>query len=587
MKRLSLYALYCEKGIVLEYVISYLKHLLSISDKVIVVVNGAIEECEKNKIAAIGCQVLQRRKNDGFDFAMWKYGIESVGWNCIHTYDELILCNSSCYCRKNGFKESFDKMAANKCDFWGMTEHKENKDILNPYERGGFLIKHLQSYFIVFRSGLTNDECFKKFWNELTPANEWQKVVWQQEVGLTAYFEKKGFTYDVCWPADSGKYNPTFFNILELFEKGIPLIKRKLFNAEPEILQMYGRDNAAEVMRCLNAKDSETEEVIWEDLLFNNKLSRLDKSLHLTRVISESNNEYCECDSKLSLAVIVFGYYVDQVNKICESLNNLPDRAEFFIVSSKKSVLESYRKALNGKKVHIRLCINRGRDLGALLTTCRDIFEKYELVCLAKDKKSLHAESIYSIEFSKHCFDCLYKTEIYCNNVLTLFEKNPRLGLVEPLIFDRLYFSVLNNKMGKNEQLMREIYKELKISIPFDDSPLAPFGSMFYVRSAAMRTLFNKNWELKQFPEEPLSPDGTILHAIERSFPMCAQNDGFYTLRIAPSNIFSSYMNTFEIRNEYKPDNIFKILKYWVLSKINFKKSKRKYYKNKLKYILN
>ena len=69
---------------------------------------------------------------------------------------------------------------------------------------------------------------------------------------------------------------------------------------------------------------------------------------------------------------------------------------------------------------------------------------------------------------------------------------------------------------------------ELKLNVPFDDFPVAPYGDFFWVRSTAIKPLFNKNWTYDDLPDEPLPIDGTILHALERIIPFCVQSAGFY-----------------------------------------------------------
>ena len=44
-----------------------------------------------------------------------------------------------------------------------------------------------------------------------------------------------------------------------------------------------------------------------------------------------------------------------------------------------------------------------------------------------------------------------------------------------------------------------------------------------------MRILFNKEWNYADFPSEPVGPDGTLLHAIERLYPFVAQEAGYFS----------------------------------------------------------
>ena len=125
--RLSIFVLFCEKNEVRKYVVDYLNNLLKISTKVVVVVNGSISSQSLQKLNDIGV-VVKVRENHGLDFGAWQDCIEDLGWQNILHYDELVLCNSSCYCLSKGFDESFRKMRSSKCDFWGMTQHAENKN---------------------------------------------------------------------------------------------------------------------------------------------------------------------------------------------------------------------------------------------------------------------------------------------------------------------------------------------------------------------------------------------------------------------------------------------------------------------------
>ena len=54
-------------------------------------------------------------------------------------------------------------------------------------------------------------------------------------------------------------------------------------------------------------------------------------------------------------------------------------------------------------------------------------------------------------------------------------------------------------------------------------------GSMFWVRTKALKGLFAHDWEYDEFPKEPIETDATVLHALERLYPFCVQNEGSYS----------------------------------------------------------
>lgn len=86
--------------------------------------------------------------------------------------------------------------------------------------------------------------------------------------------------------------------------------------------------------------------------------------------------------------------------------------------------------------------------------------------------------------------------------------------------------------------------KELGIDVPIsgEESPIAPFGSVFWFRPKALEPLFAHGWQHSDFPPEPLPQDGTISHAIERVYPFVAQGAGYYPA-VAMSSSFAVLRN--------------------------------------------
>lgn len=48
--------------------------------------------------------------------------------------------------------------------------------------------------------------------------------------------------------------------------------------------------------------------------------------------------------------------------------------------------------------------------------------------------------------------------------------------------------------------------------------------------------MLEHEWKFTDFPQEPIKTDGTILHAIERSYSYVAQDAGYYPMIIMNSN---------------------------------------------------
>lgn len=81
---------------------------------------------------------------------------------------------------------------------------------------------------------------------------------------------------------------------------------------------------------------------------------------------------------------------------------------------------------------------------------------------------------------------------------------------------------------GDNFAVTKEWADKLGLNVDIDitKEPIAPLGSMFWVRTKALKGLFAHDWEYDEFPKEPIETDATVLHALERLYPFCVQNEG-------------------------------------------------------------
>lgn len=78
-KRLALYIFYEREGFVSDYVKYYVKAMKEITDRVVFIVNGAIQPEGRKEIESIGAEIFNR-ENKGLDFGAWKEAILSLGF---------------------------------------------------------------------------------------------------------------------------------------------------------------------------------------------------------------------------------------------------------------------------------------------------------------------------------------------------------------------------------------------------------------------------------------------------------------------------------------------------------------------------
>ena len=145
------------------------------------------------------------------------------------------------------------------------------------------------------------------------------------------------------------------------------------------------------------------------------------------------------------------------------------------------------------------------------------------------------------------------------------------------------------NLHPQNKELMNKLIKELKLNVPFDDFPIAPYGNFFWIRSVAIKPLFNKNWTYDDLPGEPIPNDGTILQALERIIPFCVQSAGYYASWLNSPSTQRLYTDNCYHYTKMFNQSMFKIfhfcdlptMRYFLtqFAKKQYKNIKSKYYK--------
>ena len=231
MKRLCVFAHWDRDNIIDEYVIYYLKALREVCQTIIFVSDSDLEPSELTKLDRIADYKIAQRHGE-YDFGSYKRGFLLAKEKALD-FDELIFANDSCYGPFFPLKPIFDKMATQKCDFWGMTEWK-----YTPVQRDGIYIlekdiKHIQSYFINFRPSVINSDVFANFIKNIKPLNNKYELIAQYETGLSKILYKKGFKGVAYFKEYAAKdKNPLNSSIMRINEDKFPFLKTTLLKSE-------------------------------------------------------------------------------------------------------------------------------------------------------------------------------------------------------------------------------------------------------------------------------------------------------------------------------------------------------------------
>lgn len=217
--------------------LNYVKELNNFADVIFISNSIAVSELP-NELHEITLLCVFR-KNVGYDFGAWKDVILQYR-EMICRYDCLILVNNSVYCPIIHLMPIVNKMNERDNDFWGMTAFTERRNgrSREAHVLGYFKVpQHIQSYFLVFKKKVLEEEGFYKFWKDLEYPETFIDAVRYGEIALSQTMINLGYKSDVYIRQtlnnrrfrvdgpDMSKYEPD-----KLLCYGMPLIKKKALN---------------------------------------------------------------------------------------------------------------------------------------------------------------------------------------------------------------------------------------------------------------------------------------------------------------------------------------------------------------------
>ena len=483
------------------------------------------------------------RENKGFDVWAYKEGIEYIGWDNLKNYDELIMLNMTIMGPIYPFKEMFDEMDSRKdLDFWGIT--KFHKFPVDPWGliQYGYIPEHIQSHFIAVRKPMLKSYEFKQHWEKMRMINTYFESVSYHESIFTKKFNDKGFKSDTYVNSNDLK-DFTDHPIIDYPKKIIkenkcPIFKRRsFFNSYDDFLTRGMGRSSLELFKYIEKNTNYDVNLIWDNILRVENMYDIKNTLHLNYNLP-SDYSLLEDNKSQKIGLFFHIYFEDLIEECFHYVSNVPEYTDIFITTdeeNKKIKIENKFSKLKNK-VDVKVIENRGRDVSAFLVPNREEILKYDIACFAHDKKTkqLHPE-LKGEEFKYKCLENILGNKNFVNNIIDLFIKNPRLGLLSPPAPNHAeFYGNLGREWGENYDITVELLNDLNIESNVDKSkaPIAPYGTMFWFRPKAMKKLLEKTWVYKDFPEEPNKIDGTILHAIERAYPFVVQEAGFYSANV-------------------------------------------------------
>lgn len=537
MRRLGIFFFYDSDGVVDEYVEVLLKDMVKNLSELCIVVNGYLNGAGFAKFSAFTDKIIVR-ENKGLDVWAYKTALARYGWDNLVKFDEIVLFNHTIMGPVYPFSEMYSEMERRDIDFWGITWfHKYPNDPFGTMEYG-YIPRHIQSHFMAYRRSLVESSEFQNYWDEMPEITSYEKSIGYHEASFKKRFEDLGFKSDIYVNTEELEgytYQPILFAPKKLIaEYRCPIFKRRsFFHDYLDVLNQSAGTATRDLYEYLRDETDYDVNLIWDNALRSMNLADIVKNLHLDYVLPTRATNYKKQNEKI--AFVLHLYYMDLLTESLSYINNMPADTDIFITVGSGEKVQIVQDACKDLpyKCEVRLIENRGRDVSALLVGVKDIINNYDLVCFAHDKKVTQLEP-YSIGdgFARKCFENLVPTQEFVSNVLELFATEPRLGLLTPPQPNHAeYFPGYGFNWGKNFTNTEKLLQDLQIKVPLtvEKEAIAPLGTMFWFRPAALRPLFDYDWDWDNFPPEPNNIDGTLLHAVERAYGYVAQSSGYFT----------------------------------------------------------
>lgn len=537
-KRYAVYVFYDRDKHADEYNFYLLEELKKEVDHLLVICNGGVTSEGRARFEKIADEVLER-ENQGFDITAYKIGIERMGYEKLSEYDEVLVLNSTFFGPFYPFREVFETMDQKDLDFWGMTTFHEVP--FDPFGtiKYGHIPTHIQSFFMVFRKSLIQSADFQSYWANMPQIHSYEEAIGFHEAIFTKEFADKGYRWAVyCDSSDlvGFTYDPLRdFPRYMIEEKRCPLLKRRSFFHEyGEAFSRSGGEGAKEALEYIEQHLPYDTDMIWDNLLRLENQADLKKRMHWNFVVS-SRIQKKKKKPLPSIALVLHIYYEELADFCRRYAENMPDGTDVYVTVPNKEKLAVVRKAFENfpHRLEFRIVGNLGRDVAPFLVGCKDLIERYDLICKVHDKKVYQVKPMSLGEsWAYKCFENLLRNRTFVENIIAVFEENPRLGMLTPPVPNHgpYYPTTGKGEWGENFAVAKQLADTLGLTVNLDPrkEPVAPLGSMFWVRTDALKCLFAHDWQYEEFPKEPIADDATVLHAIERIYPFCVQQEGYY-----------------------------------------------------------
>ena len=395
MERLLLYVHYNKFNFISGHVLYQLEKIRPLYSRVVFISNSHLPEDVKDHLSNqhLVDDILERQ-NSGFDFAAWRDGMKTVGFDQLAHFDSVTLMNDTCFGPLWDLEPIYERFEnENEVDFWGMTNYRKNKDFN----------EHIQSYYLSFKKQVIESCSFHEFWQGVQDFTNVQDVIDNYETKITTNFLDAGFRYKTVFHTihedTTGMLHPDFsyYNPTAILKHKVPFIKVKSI-ANNQGIMPYIFDELERV------SDYPL------DLILNHMsmIDRPDYPYLLSRKYLKNQELTGDFDKKVAVHLHVF--YVDLLEEFLDAFQDFHFAYDLWITTDVEEKKQEIEQILSRRSQDATIVVtgNIGRDVLPMLLL-KEKLSRYDYVGHFHTKKSKEADFWAGESWRKELIDMLVK----------------------------------------------------------------------------------------------------------------------------------------------------------------------------------
>jgi lipopolysaccharide biosynthesis protein len=394
--------------------------------------------------------------------------------------------------------------------------------------------------FAILSGRLLRHPAFCAYWDTLPELDNYWSEITVGLAGFAAMAQRENFRIAfACGGSGLGTVDPRITEIDTLLQRGAPCLPVAALHFDP-LLHDLSASNLRAALDFLRAREPELYGLVTGYALHHIEPRRFAMIADQYQIVAEDHADPGKTWSFGPVAVFIHAYYTEMMPEFWTHIQKLPSSAILYISTATEEGVRDIAAFLLAKGRHSgqfevrKVEQNRGRDMSALFITFRDIIleGRHEVALRLHSKRTPHMPAPVAEEFRRHMFDNIVCSEGFVRNILDMLEAEPDIGLVMPPVV-HIGFGTLGHSWFGNRDRVAALAGEMGLNVVLDEhTPVAPYGTMYWFRTAALRRMFEWGWRWEHYNPEPNHIDGGLAHVQERLIGYCVQDAGYRILSV-------------------------------------------------------